>query len=415
MELQLALLLIGFIIIGAVVLTTYEKARFSRRRIVSAGDADMPRSLVPGRPTREAPGVRGETPVVVEPADAPRATPHDAQERILKTDAEIMIPPDKTPEALLSESLNDFEQAALMPLDLSLGLGDPETDVQSPAGRQNMPDELVDFVVTLPGKGPVNRDKALGVYRQNEYMLDKPRHIYGLGYKTGLWSNMERDPEHAQYRSIAVAIQMVDTHGPITETELNTFTQMALKLADTLSRPTKLSLPFEEALTRAGELDEFCESNDVLASINLMANGPTGFGGRAIEQVAKHFDLYFGAMNIYHRRNDQVLGSRHLFSLANLYQPGHFDPARLDRFRTQGLTLFMNVPCSYQAVRVFDLMVEAAKGMAKMLDGRLEDQDHRPLTEQGVQVIRTQIERISAEMTNRGIVPGSATAMRLFS
>jgi hypothetical protein len=30
-------------------------------------------------------------------------------------------------------------------------------------------------------------------------------------------------------------------------------------------------------------------------------------------------------------------------------------------------------------------------------------------------VIRTQIERISGEMTARGIVPGSATAMRLFS
>jgi hypothetical protein len=30
-------------------------------------------------------------------------------------------------------------------------------------------------------------------------------------------------------------------------------------------------------------------------------------------------------------------------------------------------------------------------------------------------VIRTQIERLTIEMTNRGIIPGSATAMRLFS
>ena len=49
------------------------------------------------------------------------------------------------------------------------------------------------------------------------------------------------------------------------------------------------------------------------------------------------------------------------------------------------------------------------------LNGRLEDHEHHVLTDQGIQVIRTQIERISAEMTNRGIVPGSATAMRLFS
>jgi cell division protein ZipA len=415
MELQLALLLIGLIIVAVVALTTYERARYSRRRLAprpgdetaagAAGGTEVPSVITPHR----------HAPVMVAERDAVLITPHEAQERILKTDASVMPPAEKTPEAVLNESLNDFEQAALMPFDLSLGLNDPELDTGGAVGRRNMPDEAIDFVVTLPGKGPVSRNTALGVYRQNEYMLEKPRHIYGLGYKTGLWSNMERDPENAQYRSIAVSIQLVDTHGPINETELNTFTQMALKLADTLQRPTKLSLPFEDALARAQELDEFCETNDVLASLNLIANGPTGFSGRAIDQVARHFNLYFGAMNIYHRRNDQALGNPNLFSLANLYNPGAFDPARLERFRTQGLTLFMNVPCSYQPVTVFNQLVETARGMAKMLDGRLEDHDKHALTEQGIQVIRTQIERISTEMTNRGIVPGSVTAMRLFS
>ena len=413
MELQLALLLIGLIVVGIVALTTYEKARYSRRRLAPASspgpDTRIEPTAVPSVITSQR-----LAPVVVPELET-FVSPHEVQDRILKTDGSVMPPTEKTLEAHLSESLNDFEQAALMPLDLSLGLNDPELETGAAVGRQNMPDELIDFVVTLPGKGPVSRDKALGVYKQNEYLLDKPRHIYGLGYRTGLWSNMERDPEHAQYRSIAVAIQLVDTQGPINETELNAFTQMALKLADTLQRPTKLSVPFEEALVRAQELDEFCETNDVLASLNMLANGPTGFGGRAVDQVARHFNLQFGAMNIYHRRNDQALGNRHLFSLANLYSPGAFDPARLDRLRTQGLTLFMNVPLSYQPVQVFNQMVETAQGMAKMLDGRLEDHDHRPLTEQGIQVIRTQIERISGEMTNRGIVPGSATAMRLFS
>jgi FtsZ-interacting cell division protein ZipA len=134
-----------------------------------------------------------------------------------------------------------------------------------------------------------------------------------------------------------------------------------------------------------------------------------------MEVGARAAGLQFGAMNIYHMKNDQALGCRHRFSLANLYKPGEFDPAQLDRFRTQGLTLFMNVPCTYQPVRVFDQMVEVARVLATRLDGRIEDHDHRPLTDQGLQVIRTQIERISAEMTNRGIVPGSTTAMRLFS
>jgi len=405
MELQLALLLIGCIIVGVVALTTYERVRFSRRRLTAdSGAVETPAVITRVRHAAASTGL-----------DINPGPPHELNNRFLKSHGAVAPAEEITPDAALYEQLNDYEQAALMPLDLSLGLQDPEVLVAQGGNRQNMPDEKIDYVVTLPGKGPVTRDTALGIYKQNEYLLEKPRHIYGLGYRTGLWSNLETDPENAQYRSIALSVQMVDTKGPIDESELNTFTQLALKLADVLQRPTKFSMPFEEALDKARELDEFCETNDVLASINILANGPTGFSGRAIDEAARQFGLQFGAMNIYHKKNDQALGCRHLFSLANLYQPGEFDPAKLDRFRTQGLTLFMNVPCAYQPVRVFEQLTQIAKGLCEKLDGRLEDHEHHLLTDPGLMVIRTQIERITAEMTNRGIIPGSATAMRLFS
>jgi cell division protein ZipA len=405
MELQLALLLIGCIIIGVVALTAYERVRFSRRRLAAnSGAAEAPAVITR---VRKAPAATG--------LDINPGPPHEQSSRFLKTDVAVAPVAEISADAVLYEQLNDFEQAALMPLDLSLGLQDPEVLAAQGGNRQNMPDEKIDYVVTLPGKGPVTRDAALGTYKQNEYLLEKPRHLYGLGYRTGLWSNLETDPENAQYRSIALSIQLVDSKGPIGESELNTFTQLALKLADALQRPTKFSMSFEEALDNARELDEFCETNDVLASIDILANGPTGFTGRAIDQAARQFGLQFGLMNIYHKKNDLALGCRHLFSLANLYQPGEFDPAKVDRFRTQGLTLFMNVPCAYQPVRVFEQMVQIARGLCEKLDGRLEDHEHHALTDQGLMVIRTQIERLTAEMTNRGIIPGSATAMRLFS
>lgn len=405
MELQLALLLIGCIIVGVVALTAYERVRFSRRRLTADSDAaGTPAVMTRVRHAATSTGL-----------DINPGPPHEQTSRFLKSHGAAAPAVEITPDAAINEQLNDYEQTALMPLDLSLGLQDPDVLMAQGGNRQNMPDEKVDYVVTLPGKGPVTRDTALGIYKQNEYLLEKPRHIYGLGYKTGLWSNLETDTEHAQYRSIAISLQMVDSKGPIGESELNTFTQLALKLADTLQRPTKFSMPFEEALDKARELDEFCETNDVLASIDILADGPTGFSGRAIDQTARLFGLQFGMMNIYHKKNDLALGCRHLFSLANLYQPGEFDPAKVDRFRTQGLTLFMNVPCAYQPVRVFEQMVQVAKGLCEKLDGRLEDHEHHPLTDQGLMVIRTQIERLTAEMTNRGIIPGSATAMRLFS
>lgn len=403
MELQLALLVFGLIVIGVVALTEYEKFRFRRRRLAPNELAEPASDEPPSVITH----LRQHSASDIEPLQ-----PLEAQERVLKAD--IRIEAATTAGKVLDESLNDYQQAALMPLDLSLGLNDPEADLATGGIRQNMPDERIDYIVNLPCRGPVTRELALGVYRQNEYRLDKPRQIYGLGYRTGQWSNLEHDPENAVYRSFSVGIQMVDSRGPIGESELNTFVQLALKLADTLNCPTQFSMTLEEGQEKARELDEFCETNDVLASVNILANGPTGFNGRAIDKVARHFDMRFGAMNIYHRHSDQPLGARQMFSLANLYQPGEFDPAKLDRFRTQGLTLFMNVPCAYQPVHVFDRMIETAKGLCQMLDGRLEDQDRRPLHAAGIQVIRTQIERISTEMTAKGIVPGSSTAMRLF-
>jgi len=406
MELQIALLLIGLIIVGVVILTTYERARFSKRRLGPQGTS-AESSAIPAPRSRPASSFRR--------LDLNPPPPQEGKEKVLRADAAVEAPALKSAEAVMFEQINDLEQTALMPLDLSLSLSDPEVVEIDPNTAQNMADEHIDLVITLPGKESVSRNLALGIYKQNEYLLEKPRHIFGLGSRTGLWSNLERDTEHSNYRTVALSIQLVDTKGPIGESELNTFTQMGLKLADALQRPTKFSLPFESVLDRARELDEFCETCDVLASLNVSSSNATGFSGKAIDEAAQLVGMQFGMMNIYHRKNDQALGCQHLFSLANQFKPGDFDQTRLERFRTQGLTLFMNVPCTYQPVRVFDQMVEVARVLSRRLEGRMEDNDHRPLSDQGLMVIRTQIERIAADMTSRGIVPGSTTAMRLFS
>ncbi len=423
MDLQYALLLIGLLIVGGVAFTSYfgryrlaERWRARRDATGSEEDAtDTDAQPSEGEPlpevavltARRESAVSGGLDINPGPPSAPDA-------KFLKPDALPAHNQQDVADIELYEQLEGIESAALMPLNLSLSLGHPDDHGPNGVQRRQMPDEKVDFVIRLPGRGPVNRNQALGVYKQNEYLLEKPHQIYGLGYKTGQWSNLESDREYAQYRDVAVAMQLADSRGPVNESELNTFVQLSLKLADRLHRPTKLSVTLEEAVERARDLDQFCEANDVLASVNVLSNNPGGFGGRAINQAATHLGMQFGAMNVYHLKNDNPLGCRHLFSLANLYDPGEFDLETMNSMRTSGLTLFMNVPCAYQPSRVFEKMIETARGLCDMLDGRLVDQDGRPLTESGLKVIRTQIERIASDMQNRGIVPGSETAMRLF-
>lgn len=415
MELQYALLLIGVLVVGGVALSAYDKLRFDWGRRPHSRAGSQRRGQAPPD-TQNVTPASPRTPSGFEGLDINPAPPSsDSDQKVLRPDAHIGPETARSSDYYLYQELESLQNVAHMPLNLTLGLEEPEVQAQAhQLTRRNMPDARIDFVVTLSGKGPVSRNRALGIYKQNEYLLEKPRYIYGLGYKTGLWSNLETDPEYARYSDIAVALQMADGHGPVNESELNTFVQLSLKLADGLGRPTKLSITIEEALERARQLDVFCAANDVLASVNIVATSAAGFTGRAINQTATKLGLLFGKMNIYHMKNDNQLGCPHLFSLANLYAPGEFHPETMNTLTTKGLTLFMSVPCAYQPVLVFEKMMVTAYGLCEMLDGKMQDHDKQPLTDKGLKVIRTQIERIAADMQSNGIIPGSETALRLF-
>ncbi len=272
----------------------------------------------------------------------------------------------------------------------------------------------IDFIVFLPGDTIVERDAALGIYKQSEYLIDKPHRLYGQREGNQSWGNLSRDPAIARYGLLALALQLADRSGAVTESALNAISQIGLKLADALDRPTRFNMTFEQALERANALDKFCSAYDVIATINVLADSAPVFRGPAIERAAHEARLEFGVRNIFHRKNPEAGACQYLYSLANLYQPGSFDPLRLDVFQTQGLTLFMSVPSVPDPLAVFTDMVDAARILARRLGGRLFDADRKPLSDAGVRAIRTQIQGIADHMVQHGINPGSLNAVRLF-
>jgi cell division protein ZipA len=253
------------------------------------------------------------------------------------------------------------------------------------------------------------------VFKQNEYNLNKPRHLYGRHHGTERWSDLQLDPGTTEYDDLKLVIQLTDPRGPIDESELNAFMQIGLKLADALARPTKLPETFEAGLARAAALQTFCDTYDVIAGIHVVPATESSFTGRALEMAARHAGLELGAMNFFHMKNEVAPGGRHLFSLANLHEPSAFDPAAWDRFETGGLTLFMSVPCAFQPGVAFDRMVTTARAIADTLGGSLQDQNRRPLADKGIAVIHHQIEEIEEKMRAFGIPPGSETALKLFN
>jgi cell division protein ZipA len=420
MGLQGALLLIGAVIVAAVAVSTFDKVRLSRREQDRKTRRSRGEAAADGADETDAiPGGAQRTPYL----DINPGPPLDLDKKSLKSEPDITAAAANRDSPIYRE-LESVEQIASTPLNLGPGAArsryrsaNGETiDFQSlfPQAHESGPNPQIDFIIYLPGSGPLLRDRALGIYRQNEYLLERPRQLCGLRYLVGRWSSLEQDAEDAQYSDLALAVQLVDANGPTDESELNAFVQLGLKLADAFNRPMKLSLTVEQALARTAELQRVAQQYDVIASVNVIAESDRTFSGPAIAQAAREQGMDFGAMNIYHLKNDNAHGCRHLFSMANLYQPGVFDPETIDRFKTTGLTLFMTVPCVSEPVRVFEQMMHTAKGLCESLGGRLTDQDRRELSDEGVSAIQRQIKRIASDISALGISPGSETALRFF-
>ena len=412
MDLRYALIVIGLVIIAAIVFNVVDKLRLIRRathgrgrrniRFTDDSEGDSANS------TAATPGRRYQL-------DINPAPPTEMNKKVLKPDA-LPEPPAKAVPVVssINDELASLEQVASMQLDLDATGKTQGEKGSTPSGLRSLPDDRIDFIINLPGEGPVLRDTALGIYKQNEYLLEKPRHLCGLRYRGGSWSDLENDPPYTEYSDLSLAIQLTDAQGPIEETELNTFVQMGLKMADSLQRLTKLSLPFDQALTRAKELNQFCDNYDVIASINVAADQEDGFVGTAIDEAVTDLGMQFGAMNIYHMKNDDILGCRHQFSLANMYKPGEFKREEMETFRTQGLTLFMSIACAQNPEQVFDQMTETAEHLCQRLSGKMRDQDNKPLDKKALSLIRSQIERMASDMVAKGIMPGSEPALRIF-
>lgn len=412
MDLQLALLLIGILIVAVIAATAYDKGALARS--IRRGLGMSPPRPLAGRRREPALGEEaGPPPADDEPsADVLSATEGGRKYLTGGGEPPPLTAVETAPDPLADE-LEDLETVANQPLNLNPGFDPPGTGPEAARelGVHVEPDEAIDFIIHLPGPGPVHRRSALAVYKQNEYQLDYPRQLYGRRYQTNFWSVVQHDSEATQYSDLKLAVQLIDAPGPIDESQLNTFVQVGLKLADALRRPTKLSRPFEQALAYARSLQQFYDEHDVVAGVNLVSEAHAPFNGDAVHAAMERAGLKLGAGHVFEKRSEETV----LYSLSRLDAPGHFKSVDWNDLRAAGLCVQMSVPRVPDPAAVFDAMIATAKEVRELLGGTLVDHDRRPLTDKGIGAIRSQIQGIDAKMRAFGIAPGSQAARRLFA
>lgn len=115
--------------------------------------------------------------------------------------------------------------------------------------------------------------------------------------------------------------------------------------------------------------------------INIAARDGSYIYGRDLKHALRILGFRFGEMDIYHRHLEMDGQGEVLFSLINTIKPGTFDPSKMDRLMTPGVSLFMQLPAAGRGLAHFDLMLKAADKLASEVDGLLFDAARQPLSE----------------------------------
>ncbi|MDY0250359.1 MAG: cell division protein ZipA [Pseudomonas sp.] len=164
--------------------------------------------------------------------------------------------------------------------------------------------------------------------------------------------------------------------------------QGALKLDDPV--PTLLN-PFDDVQSTQEELNDEAADYEEILIIHVVARNEEGFKGPALLQSILESGLRFGAMDIFHRHESMTGNGDKLFSMANALNPGTFDLDDMDLFSTRAVCFFMGLPGPRNTRQAFDLMIAAARKLAKELDGDLKDDHRSVLTAQTIEHYRQRI------------------------
>ncbi|HMM46523.1 MAG TPA: cell division protein ZipA C-terminal FtsZ-binding domain-containing protein [Thiobacillaceae bacterium] len=387
-ELQIWLLAIGAIVVIAVLLYNWTQERRFRRQADAAFQAPVADVLM-------APGVRRDAPQRVEPAlhGEPDFESEPAVDRGEAIEPRLVVEP---VEATAWHATDEAASGAATPR--SVGAAEAAAPPY---------DELIEYRVRIEGTEMASAGFA-ETYAQTR-TLGKPVRWFGLPAGAVEWEEIQpwRD---GRYDRVMVTLQLADRNGAVHAEQLGALCELLQAMAQSMGLRIACD-DLGDALGRALAIDRFCVDVDVLIGLNVVARGDGVLNLVQIMDEAEDSGMVLGADGTL-----QLLDSRGepLYALCN--HDGEPLAADLpEDHATPGITLQFDVPRVPDGVKVFDGMVAFGRRLANDVGGILVDDNLRPLTDAGIEKIRTQLQQLYQRMDARGVPSGSRRSLRLFS
>lgn len=356
-DLQLSLLMIGAVVVGAVFIYNWVQERRLRRRLQqSFGEAHHDILLKAGRD----------------------ATPGDGR---------------LEPQFVAAEPGRAYEPArAVANTDGSAGF-----------------DEVLDYVAEIAAEATIS-DALVGELISRIASCGKPAHASGFDRQRGAWEDIVRGAG-GRYTRLRAGLQIVNRAGPINTAQLAAFCDAIRQCAEKIPKAVLECPDAQAALKLARDLDAFCATVDVAIGVNIIAPEGEAFGGTRIRAAAEAAGFKLEPDGVFHYRAD---ARQTLFTLDN-HEPAPFLPESIKGLTTSGITLLLDVPRVPDGGDVLARMFGVAEILAGALDGQLVDDNRAVLSEAGVSRIAQQLSSIQAAMAARDVPAGGARALRLFS
>ena len=178
----------------------------------------------------------------------------------------------------------------------------------------------------------------------------------------------------------------------------------------------RFALNTDEIIDAAEKLKTFIKDHDLIVILYILAKPESTFNGVSLQKAMTQSGLSYGDFKFfhYHPQSGENINEK-LFSIANMYKPGSFDPASMDKFSTMGLCAFMVPALVSDPVSGFNDMCTRCNEIAAGLSGVLTTNKRELLNEDNYKHIINLIVDQKNRLTEKGIENGSEIAKQLFT
>lgn len=270
-------------------------------------------------------------------------------------------------------------------------------------------DSLVDAIVALRLPESISGKEILGL------MDAWPKNTLNLSLAEGLANQVEGmdpiwEPIHmnGQYTELQISIQLANRQGPIGLVDLSDFLGRCQTLGNELDAEIDLP-PVADLLEEAKQIDQFSAQTDIQLGITVVPHKNL-WNLAEIQNAAIKSGFHLARDGkVFQRINGNVV----LYSL--MASKANFLRDDLEKPYIEAITLLLDLPKVPQELSPFEMMLADAHLLAEALGGHLVDDAGRPLVDEAVRAINSQLQEIYVMMASQGIPAGSLTAHRLFS